>query len=129
MGWYRARGTCYAITDRRVLAVRGVAALMIQIIGAPGFEPGTFWSQTRRATGLRYAPLALRVSNLTRPAPPSNGVMCKAPCCAAGCAALILTRSYRNGVHNGSSLLADGYVGPSPPPPCAGPLGRRPPGR
>ena len=23
MGWYRARGTCYAITDRRVLAVRG----------------------------------------------------------------------------------------------------------
>src|SRR5436309_13197722 len=22
-GWYRARGTCYAITDRRVLAVRG----------------------------------------------------------------------------------------------------------
>jgi len=23
-GWYRARGTCYAITDRRVLAVRGV---------------------------------------------------------------------------------------------------------
>src|SRR5207245_10485797 len=41
-GWYRARGTCYAITDRQVLAVRGVAALMIQIIGAPGFEPGTF---------------------------------------------------------------------------------------
>src|SRR4051812_41008342 len=27
-------------------------------IGAPGFEPGTFWSQTRRATGLRYAPLS-----------------------------------------------------------------------
>ena len=26
-------------------------------VGAPGFEPGTFWSQTRRATGLRYAPL------------------------------------------------------------------------
>ncbi len=25
-------------------------------IGAPGFEPGTFWSQTRRATKLRYAP-------------------------------------------------------------------------
>ncbi|TMI71718.1 MAG: hypothetical protein E6H05_12200 [Bacillati bacterium ANGP1] len=23
-GWHRARGTCYAITDRRVLAVRGV---------------------------------------------------------------------------------------------------------
>ena len=23
LGWYRARGTCYAVTDRRVLAVRG----------------------------------------------------------------------------------------------------------
>src|SRR2546428_9677068 len=25
-GWYRARGTCYAITDRRVLAVRGAGS-------------------------------------------------------------------------------------------------------
>src|SRR5437870_7125502 len=98
-------------------------------IGAPGFEPGTFWSQTRRATGLRYAPLALRVSNLTRPAPPSNGVMCKAPCCAAGCAALILTRSYRNGVHNGSSLLADGYGGLRRRPAGRGLMGRRLHGR
>src|SRR3989449_3629776 len=99
---------------------------LIRRVGAPGFEPGTFWSQTRRATGLRYAPLAPRVSNLTRPALPSNGVMCKAPCCAAGCAALILTRSYRNGVHNGSSLLADGYGGPRRPPAGRGLLGPRP---
>ena len=55
------------------------AATSCEEVGAPGFEPGTFWSQTRRATGLRYAPLALQVSNLTRPALPSNGVMCRAP--------------------------------------------------
>lgn len=33
-------------------------------IGAPGFEPGTSWSQTKRATGLRYAPLAKETSML-----------------------------------------------------------------
>lgn len=27
------------------------------LVGAVGFEPTTFWSQTRRATGLRYAPI------------------------------------------------------------------------
>src|SRR5262245_44261124 len=27
------------------------------VVGAAGFEPATFWSQTRRATRLRYAPL------------------------------------------------------------------------
>lgn len=26
-------------------------------VGAAGFEPTAFWSQTRRATGLRYAPI------------------------------------------------------------------------
>ena len=26
------------------------------MVGATGFEPATFWSQTRRATKLRYAP-------------------------------------------------------------------------
>src|SRR5437870_2057990 len=26
------------------------------MVGAAGFEPATFWSQTRRATRLRYAP-------------------------------------------------------------------------
>jgi len=26
------------------------------VIGAPGFEPGASWSQTKRATKLRYAP-------------------------------------------------------------------------
>ena len=34
-------------------------------IGAPGFEPGTSWSQTRRATGLRHAPLYMSYNNLT----------------------------------------------------------------
>ena len=27
------------------------------LVGAEGFEPPTFWSQTRRATKLRYAPI------------------------------------------------------------------------
>jgi hypothetical protein len=36
------------------LAVRSLVAKAA--VGAPGFEPGTSWSQTRRATGLRYAP-------------------------------------------------------------------------
>ena len=27
-----------------------------KMVGAIGFEPTTSWSQTRRATGLRYAP-------------------------------------------------------------------------
>ena len=25
-------------------------------VGVPGFEPGTFWSRTKRATKLRYTP-------------------------------------------------------------------------
>ena len=28
-----------------------------KMVGAVGFEPTTFWSQTRRATKLRYAPI------------------------------------------------------------------------
>ena len=27
-------------------------------VGVTGFEPATTWSQTRRATGLRYAPIS-----------------------------------------------------------------------
>ncbi len=30
-------------------------------VGVPGFEPGTPWSQTRCATGLRYTPMTLVV--------------------------------------------------------------------
>ena len=31
-----------------------------EVVGAPGFEPGAFGSQSRRATRLRYAPIGLR---------------------------------------------------------------------
>ena len=34
------------------------------MVGARGFEPPTSWSQTRRATGLRYAP-TLELQSLT----------------------------------------------------------------
>ncbi len=30
--------------------------ISIYFVGVPGFEPGTPWSQTRCATGLRYTP-------------------------------------------------------------------------
>jgi hypothetical protein len=50
----------------------GQGGKALRSIGAPGFEPGTFWSQTRRATGLRYAPLYLRLHNLTPRGPPSK---------------------------------------------------------
>src|SRR5256712_10765855 len=48
-GWYRARGTCYAITDRRVLAGRGRAS---------GWKLHHGWEQARggwhvRAVGTR----------------------------------------------------------------------------
>src|SRR2546425_9672567 len=39
-GWYRARGTCYAITDRRVLAVRGADS---------DWTPHEAWDQARVA--------------------------------------------------------------------------------
>lgn len=32
-----------------------------QRVGATGFEPTTFWTQTRRATRLRYAPLMAQI--------------------------------------------------------------------
>ena len=35
-------------------------------VGATGFEPATTWSQTRRATGLRYTPFDV---NLHMPKP------------------------------------------------------------
>ena len=36
------------------------------MVGAVGFEPTTFWSQTRRATKLRYAPMTEREYRTTR---------------------------------------------------------------
>ena len=34
----------------------GRRSVLTNMVGAIGFEPTTSWSQTRRATGLRYAP-------------------------------------------------------------------------
>ena len=39
-----------------ILQSLACAKPLIQKVGAPGFEPGTFGSQNRRATKLRYAP-------------------------------------------------------------------------
>jgi hypothetical protein len=35
--------------------------LLKKKVGAPGFEPGTFGSQNRRATKLRYAPIGSKM--------------------------------------------------------------------
>src|SRR6266545_1057803 len=43
------------------------------MVGAAGFEPATFWSQTRRATRLRYAP-PRRMSLPTNRSPPCRGM-------------------------------------------------------
>ncbi len=36
------------------------------MVGVKGFEPPTFWSQTRRATKLRYTPIKLRAVSQLR---------------------------------------------------------------
>src|SRR6266545_87170 len=46
---------------------------MMAMVGAAGFEPATFWSQTRRATRLRYAP-PRRMSLPTNRSPPCRGM-------------------------------------------------------
>src|SRR3989442_314353 len=38
-----------------------------EMVGAVGFEPTTFWSQTRRATKLRYAPMTVAEYPTTPP--------------------------------------------------------------
>src|SRR5205823_8286230 len=53
---------------RKCPAAEVLAGLTIRRVGAPGFEPGTFWSQTRRATGLRYAPPMFASLKLASPA-------------------------------------------------------------
>src|SRR4051795_6350194 len=42
------------------------------VVGAAGFEPATFWSQTRRATRLRYAPQGRRPRYTLRFCPASG---------------------------------------------------------
>src|SRR5216110_622666 len=96
-------------TGEQILTPRRLCAACRWEIGAPGFEPGTFWSQTRRATGLRYAPL-VRVSNLTRPPLPPNGAMSRvARLCGRRRRAIPYARISPTGIRNGSSVLADGH--------------------
>ena len=35
-----------------------------KLVGAAGFEPATLWSQTRCATRLRYAPIAVLIQQI-----------------------------------------------------------------
>src|SRR5438445_10227367 len=52
-----------AARGERLLTRRPPCAATTSEVGAGGFEPGTFWSQTRRATGLRYAPMPHNLVN------------------------------------------------------------------
>lgn len=66
----RGRGIVY---DRRFVFAR-------KVVGVPGFEPGTSWSQTRRAAQLRYTPATTNIK-MIRATPPTykfrrHGVGC-----------------------------------------------------
>src|SRR5437667_10370763 len=98
-------------TGEQILTPRRLCAATRWEIGAPGFEPGTFWSQTRRATGLRYAPL-VRASNLTRPPLPPNGALPRVPrMCGRRRPAIPYARISPPGIRDGPSGLANGNGG------------------
>jgi hypothetical protein len=62
--------------------VEGAGLDPIDLVGAPGFEPGTSCSQSRRATGLRHTPLPSQLSH-RRVAPAiltADGVATKSRC-------------------------------------------------
>ncbi len=62
-------GDCESIKavlrPRPLKVLNGVILLVKFFVGVTGFEPATTWSQTRCATGLRYAP-NVDLSSLTR---------------------------------------------------------------
>lgn len=45
-------------------------------VGATGFEPATTWSQTRRATGLRYTPFDVNL-HMSEPQQKSSSLICE----------------------------------------------------
>ena len=45
-----------AVFSKKKRAMTVTSCPVIFLVGATGFEPATSWSQTRRATRLRYAP-------------------------------------------------------------------------
>ena len=45
----------------------GATRYLKKVVGVPGFEPGTSWTQTRRATRLRHTPSALTVPRIDGP--------------------------------------------------------------
>src|SRR5205814_10626306 len=62
---------CYHQADKETLLKKSLQRKALQgpnlSVGAPGFEPGTSCSQSRRDTGLRYAPRASQcIRALTR---------------------------------------------------------------
>ena len=57
------------------------------MVGAEGFEPSAFWSRTKRATRLRYAPkrkspysIHFFDSSVNRTKPTNSTLVCNAPC-------------------------------------------------
>lgn len=45
-------------------------------VGATGFEPATTWSQTRRATGLRYTPFDVNL-HMAEPQQKGSSLICE----------------------------------------------------
>jgi hypothetical protein len=52
----------HALAQRKTPATEVIAGAGFMSVGAPGFEPGTSCSQSRRDTGLRYAPRCAQVT-------------------------------------------------------------------
>ena len=46
----------HTFRNAKTPATEVIAGVRVNLVGAPGFEPGTSCSQSRRDTGLRYAP-------------------------------------------------------------------------
>ena len=68
----KASNTKFALKDKTKRASIPNPLSMLAMVGATGFEPAAFWSRTKRATKLRYAPnganegartLDLRITN------------------------------------------------------------------
>src|ERR1700694_5042477 len=57
-----AQKETHSLTERKTPTAQLAVGAKVDSVGAPGFEPGTSCSQSRRDTGLRYAPKYAQVT-------------------------------------------------------------------
>src|SRR5690242_8014615 len=107
---------------RSVSAETTATLLQAHQVGAPGFEPGTSCSQSRRDTRLRYAPQ--RALQCSRPANEGQRRAWSAAIKARKARPRWLTRSFSSALAsaNVAPVSSDNKYGPDPNPPL--PRGR-----